>query len=96
MLKNERSQKWHVKDVTKSNVVFDSQKDNSEVNDQGSEASKSKQWEEWIRSQPISVLRLDRTERLVLKIGGETYFESKSCQYCLVLSNSYFIPFDFY
>ncbi|VDK79452.1 unnamed protein product [Litomosoides sigmodontis] len=30
----------------------------------------SEEWNEWMRNQPISVLRLDRTERLVLKIGG--------------------------
>ncbi|VDM49296.1 unnamed protein product [Toxocara canis] len=28
------------------------------------------EWESWMRSQPLSVLKLDRTERLVLRIGG--------------------------
>ncbi|KHN76619.1 hypothetical protein Tcan_14950 [Toxocara canis] len=27
------------------------------------------EWESWMRSQPLSVLKLDRTERLVLRIG---------------------------
>lgn len=31
-------------------------------------------WESWMRSQPLSVLKLDRTERLVLRIGGEPEF----------------------
>uniref|UniRef100_A0A1I7VXW9 Uncharacterized protein n=1 Tax=Loa loa TaxID=7209 RepID=A0A1I7VXW9_LOALO len=33
------------------------------------EQDNSSEWKEWMRNQPISVLRLDRTERLVLKIG---------------------------
>ncbi|EJW80105.1 hypothetical protein WUBG_08987, partial [Wuchereria bancrofti] len=33
------------------------------------EQHSSSEWKEWMRNQPISVLRLDRTERLVLKIG---------------------------
>lgn len=31
---------------------------------------KLKEWQNWMREQPISVLKLDKTERLVLKIGG--------------------------
>uniref|UniRef100_A0A914RXC6 Uncharacterized protein n=1 Tax=Parascaris equorum TaxID=6256 RepID=A0A914RXC6_PAREQ len=32
-------------------------------------------WESWMRSQPLSVLKLDRTERLVLRIGEEISLE---------------------
>uniref|UniRef100_A0A0R3S6I0 Uncharacterized protein n=1 Tax=Elaeophora elaphi TaxID=1147741 RepID=A0A0R3S6I0_9BILA len=41
------------------------------------EQANSHAWEEWMRNQPISVLRLDRTERLVLKIGGSSFFKKK-------------------
>ncbi|VBB31585.1 unnamed protein product, partial [Acanthocheilonema viteae] len=48
---------------------------NGNIDDNDNDSDKRKQsssneWEEWMRNQPISVLRLDRTERLVLKIGA--------------------------
>ncbi|VDO31972.1 unnamed protein product [Onchocerca flexuosa] len=46
---------------------------NSDYTDQSNKIEQdnscSSEWEEWMKNQPISVLRLDRTERLVLKIG---------------------------
>uniref|UniRef100_A0A915Q501 BRX domain-containing protein n=1 Tax=Setaria digitata TaxID=48799 RepID=A0A915Q501_9BILA len=59
---------------SRTNGSFVDRRNNDSYNDNygnnATEHNGSNEWEEWMRNQPISVLRLDRTERLVLKIGG--------------------------
>ncbi|VDK36364.1 unnamed protein product [Gongylonema pulchrum] len=45
-------------------------------NEEPAEQQNRGDWEKWMREQPISVLRLDRTERLVLRIGGTMFFNA--------------------
>ncbi|VDK41938.1 unnamed protein product [Anisakis simplex] len=38
-------------------------------------ANERDEWDNWMKSKPISVLKLDRTERLVLRIGGRFFLK---------------------
>ncbi|CAG9533943.1 unnamed protein product [Cercopithifilaria johnstoni] len=78
MINDRRAQERYLQYMSKrnDNVMY---RKNGNINDDDdhddndndkSEQNNSSKWEEWMRNQPISVLRLDRTERLVLKIGG--------------------------
>lgn len=71
VLSNRTAQDRYLQYLSKRNDSFMHQRNGDIDNDSDKkEQNSSNEWNEWMRNQPISVLRLDRTERLVLKIGG--------------------------
>lgn len=67
MVSDRKAQERYLQFLSRRNDNFTHQ---SNGDDKKIEQVNSNEWEEWMRNQPISILRLDRTERLVLKIGG--------------------------
>ncbi|KAM3720335.1 Glutamate--tRNA ligase [Dirofilaria immitis] len=74
MVNNRNTQERYLQFLSRTNGSLMYQKNNDDdddhIDDDKIEQNIGSEWEEWMKNQPISVLRLDRTERLVLKIGG--------------------------
>lgn len=82
MVKDCTAQERYLQYLSKRNDDF-IQQGNGNINDSSDKRkqNESNKWEEWMKNQPISVLRLDRTERLVLKIGGWRLFLRKTSKF---------------
>ena len=50
--------------------------------------------EEWQRHQPLAILQLDPSDRVVLRVAGKTYFSSKikGCQLQFILRDIFLTP----
>ncbi|VIO96188.1 Uncharacterized protein BM_BM7639 [Brugia malayi] len=71
MVSNRRDQERYLQLLSRMNDGLMHQSNGDVDKSDKIEEHSSSEWKEWMRNQPISVLRLDRTERLVLKIGDE-------------------------
>ncbi|VDN94961.1 unnamed protein product [Brugia pahangi] len=74
MVSNRRDQERYLELLSRMNDGLMHQSNGDIDKSDKIEEHRSSEWKEWMRNQPISVLRLDRTERLVLKIGEAMTF----------------------